>query len=96
LASIYKSVDWARQGGASVLDRWSGMVMVASRAETIGEFANNLCKRLGVGSTYPAAELADAVIAIEPYEMDILDWIDREAIPVAMMAYAKAREDRAR
>lgn len=79
-----------------MLDRWSGMVMVASRAETIGEFANNLCKRLGVGSTYPAAELAEAIIAVTPYERDVLDWIDREAIPVAMMAYAKVQEDRKR
>lgn len=79
-----------------MLDRWSGMVMVASRAETIGEFANNLCKRLGVGSTYPASELAEAIIAITPYERDVLDWIDREAIPVAMMAYAKVQEDRKR
>lgn len=79
-----------------MLDRWSGMVMVASRAETIGEFANNLCKRLGVGSTYPAADLAGAVVAIAPHEREVLDWIDREAIPVAMMAYAKAKEGRTR
>ena len=30
--------------------------------------------------------LAEAIVAITPYERDVLDWIDREAIPVAMMA----------
>jgi hypothetical protein len=96
LASIYNAVDWNRQGGSSVLDRWSGMVMVAIRAETIGEFANNLCKRLGVGSTYPASDLSRLVEQISPHERDVLDWIDRETIPVAMMAYAKAKEERKR
>lgn len=67
--------------------------MVSSRAETIGELANNLCKRLGVGSTY-GNDLPALLAAISPHERAVLDWIDREAVPVAMLAYNKAKETR--
>jgi len=93
LASIYRAVDWRAQGGSSVQDRWSGMLMVASRAETVGELVNNLCKRLGVGSVWGDTMPAQ-IAACEPYEADLLDWVDRETVPVAMRAYSRARERR--
>lgn len=93
LALVYRSVDWRAQGGRSVLDRWSGMVLVASRAETVGEFVSSLCARLGVGSL--ASDAVELLAACHPYEAALLDWVAREHIPVAMMAYAAAKERRA-
>lgn len=76
-----------------MLDRWSGMLMVASRAETVGELINNLCKRLGVGA--PRGDITALLAACEPHEAALLDLVDRETIPVAMLAYQAAKEMRA-
>lgn len=92
MAMVYRSVDWRAQGGKSVLDRWSGMVMVASRAETVAEFINNLCKRLGVGAPMTIdGDLIDLLDACAPHDRELLDLVDREAIPLAMLAYDVAR-----
>lgn len=97
LSAVYRAVDWKAQGGKSVLDRWSGMILVASRAGTVGELLSSLCARLGVGSLHGTIghELPALLAACQPYQAALLDWVAREHVPVAMLAYQKAREERA-
>lgn len=92
LALVYKSVDWKVQGGKNVLDRWSGMILVASRAETVSEMINTLCTRLGVGSIRAQSDVVVALLdACKPHDRELLELADREAVPLAMMAYDMAR-----
>lgn len=91
LSQVYRSVDWAEQGGKNRLDRWSGMLRVASRAETVGELIDNLCKRLGVGSVWGGDAMPDLIATCTPHADSLLDWVDRETVPVAMLAYQEAR-----
>ena len=92
LALVYRAVDWKTQGGKSVLDRWSGMCLVASRAETIGALVNTLCTRLGVGALPP--ESTTLLTACKPHERALLGLMADETVPMAMKAYAKARASR--
>lgn len=96
LALVYRSVDWGKQGGSSVLDRWAGMVLVASRANTVGGVVNDLCQRLGVGIPRETerGEIEALLASCQPHEGALLDWLDEETIPVATMAYGEAREMR--
>jgi hypothetical protein len=90
LALVYRAVDWKTQGGKSVLDRWSGMLLVASRSDTVGELVNTLCTRLGVGNI--PSDAVDLIAACQPLERALLDLVAAEHIPVAAAAYTKAKE----
>jgi hypothetical protein len=89
LATVYRNVDWSVQGGKSILDRWSGMLLVASRQETLGALVNSLCTRLGVGRLPEAAN--ELIAACKPYDRQLLDLVADETVPVAMAAYAEAK-----
>lgn len=91
LSQVYRSVDWREQGGKNRHERWSGMLRVATRAETVGELVDNLCKRLGVGSIWQGDDVPALIATCEPHADALLDWADRETVPVAMLAYQEAR-----
>lgn len=94
MATVYRAVDWRKQGGSNVLERWASMVLVASRAPTIGAFANTLCNRLGVGFLPDAA--LPLIAACRPHERVLLDLLGEESVPLAAAAYRLAKETRAK
>lgn len=94
LALVWRSVDWQAQGGKSWDDRWAGMMITASTGESVGEVINTLCSRLGVGipRERERGEIGALLAVCEPHANDLLDWLDRESIPVAAMSAQAARE----
>lgn len=69
--------------------------MVSSRAETVGELVDTLCSRLGVGAL-PTVDAPTLLSEAEPHADSLIDWIDRETVPVAMIAYQRAKEMRSK
>lgn len=92
LAAIYRRVDWASIGGKSVLDIWSGRLLVASRAPTLAAAVDRLCGLLGIRAM---PEEAVSLLAIcRTNEADLLDILAEETRPIAMQAYVAVKAAR--
>lgn len=92
LSIVYRSVNWAEQGGKSVMDRWESQLRGASiKGGTLGELGSRLCAALGVQSVRDSEAFIAALAFCEPSSDELLDWVRRETFVVATWAHVVAR-----